>query len=301
MKNINKAKDGLYHIKGGASFEKLIGSRAQVWHGTALKTSGGLTKSNLFQNKDGRIVSKKKHITASKEKRLLQHGYGYKKGKFVPSKKSRKIKGGGGTDMNESNSISDSEKKLSQDNNMNGGIMNSIAKFFSGGKSRKRRGGGVADNAAPVASLMGGRSKRRKIRGGIYSQSSGPVANNAGHWNDSKYGSDSGPSLNLLATNYGGKSKRRGRKVRGGMNGASSSFASDAGSWNVSKDGSDSGPSLQLYATTRGGKSKKRRGKKLRGGMYGSDAGSFSNAAHWNSHKYGSDSGPSLNLLATNY
>lgn len=59
-----------------------IGSRAQVWHGTAKKTSGGLTKSHLFMNKSGHIVSKAKHFTAKKEKRLLKHGYGTKKGVF---------------------------------------------------------------------------------------------------------------------------------------------------------------------------------------------------------------------------
>ena len=37
-----------------------IGSRAQVMHGTAEKTSGGLTKSDLKYNKYGRIVSRKK-------------------------------------------------------------------------------------------------------------------------------------------------------------------------------------------------------------------------------------------------
>ncbi len=37
------------------------GSKAQVWHGNAQKTSGGLTKEDLMKNKAGRIVSKKKH------------------------------------------------------------------------------------------------------------------------------------------------------------------------------------------------------------------------------------------------
>ena len=59
-----------------------IGTRAQVWHGTAKKTSGGLTKSDLMQNKAGRIVSRAKHNTAKKEMRLVKHGYGTKKGEF---------------------------------------------------------------------------------------------------------------------------------------------------------------------------------------------------------------------------
>jgi hypothetical protein len=59
-----------------------IGTRAQVWHGTAKKTSGGLTKSDLMQNKAGRIVSRAKHNTAKKEMRLVKYGYGTKKGEF---------------------------------------------------------------------------------------------------------------------------------------------------------------------------------------------------------------------------
>ncbi len=35
-----------------------FGSRAEVWHGVALKTSGGLEKKDLDQDKYGRIVSK---------------------------------------------------------------------------------------------------------------------------------------------------------------------------------------------------------------------------------------------------
>ena len=78
-------------------FKKTIGTRAEVWHGNAKKTSGGLTKKHLMKNKSGRIVSRKKHFTAKKEMRLLKHGYGFKKGKFgyvKLSKNSKKMKGG---------------------------------------------------------------------------------------------------------------------------------------------------------------------------------------------------------------
>jgi hypothetical protein len=78
-----------------------IGSRAQVWHGTAKKTSGGLTKSALMMNKHGRIVSKRKHMTAKKEKRLVKAGFLTKKGRFGfvkhghrSRKASRKMRGG---------------------------------------------------------------------------------------------------------------------------------------------------------------------------------------------------------------
>jgi len=76
----------------------LEGSRAQVLHGTAYKTSGGLKKQEIMMNKNGRIVSKKKHMTAKKEKRLVKAGYGTKKGKFgfVKIGKSKKMRGGYG-------------------------------------------------------------------------------------------------------------------------------------------------------------------------------------------------------------
>ena len=81
-----RSADGKYHI-GGKVFEMLTGSRAQVHHGTAYKTSGGLKKSDLFYNKHGRIVSKVKHHTAKKEKRLEKAGYKTKKGVFGTFKK----------------------------------------------------------------------------------------------------------------------------------------------------------------------------------------------------------------------
>ena len=73
--------DGKYTINGRV-FERLVGSRAQVWHETAYKTTGGLTRMDLVMNKHGRVVSSKKHKTAKQEKRLLKHGYTAKKGKF---------------------------------------------------------------------------------------------------------------------------------------------------------------------------------------------------------------------------
>lgn len=49
---------------------KTFGSRAQVMHGTAMKTSGGLTKKNLRKNKHGRIVSVRASKSAKKNKNL---------------------------------------------------------------------------------------------------------------------------------------------------------------------------------------------------------------------------------------
>jgi hypothetical protein len=86
-KNTLKSSDGKYHI-GGIVYANLVGSRAQVGHGTAYKTSGGLTKSDLFKNKHDRYVSLKKHRTAKKEKRLEKAGYFTKKGIFGSVKKT---------------------------------------------------------------------------------------------------------------------------------------------------------------------------------------------------------------------
>jgi hypothetical protein len=84
-KNILKQEDGCYYVNG-VKFKKLIGTRAEVWHGTAYKTSGKLTKGQLMKSKIGRIVSKSKHDSSVKEKRLQKFGYTAKKGHFGPVK-----------------------------------------------------------------------------------------------------------------------------------------------------------------------------------------------------------------------
>ena len=80
-------------------FKKPEGTRAEVFHGTAKHTSGGLLKADLMKNKSGRIVSRRKHNSAKKEMRLVKHGFGTKKGKFgfvkLRKHKSRKNHRGG--------------------------------------------------------------------------------------------------------------------------------------------------------------------------------------------------------------
>ena len=84
------------------TIEHTIGTRAQVWHGTAKKTSGGLTKTHLMMNKHGRIVSRKKHASGKKSiKHLVKLGYKAKKGHFTLFRKghkgrkgTRKMRGG---------------------------------------------------------------------------------------------------------------------------------------------------------------------------------------------------------------
>ncbi len=80
------------------TFEQTQGSKAQVWHGTAKRTSGGLTKTALLKNKHGRIVSKRKHALGKKSvKHLFKLGFKPKKGTFKAFHKgNKKMKGGVG-------------------------------------------------------------------------------------------------------------------------------------------------------------------------------------------------------------
>ena len=87
MKRPVRGDDGMYTING-RKYKELFGSRVQVWNGTAYKTPGELTKSQLFFTKNHRIVSRKKHFTAKREKRLEKAGYFAKKGQFGYVKKT---------------------------------------------------------------------------------------------------------------------------------------------------------------------------------------------------------------------
>lgn len=119
MTRFTRSANGKY-VVSGKSYDMLIGTRAQVWHGTAYKTSGGLTHGDIIQNKAGRIVSKAKHNTAKKEMRLVKAGYGTKKGKFgyvklnksskrnSSKKSSRRMRGG---NINQALSPSDYDGK----------------------------------------------------------------------------------------------------------------------------------------------------------------------------------------------
>lgn len=65
-----------------------VGSKAQVFHGTAKHTSGGLEKKDLVKNKHGRIVSRRKAALGKKAlKNLIKAGYKPKKGTFKLMKK----------------------------------------------------------------------------------------------------------------------------------------------------------------------------------------------------------------------
>jgi hypothetical protein len=83
--SVTKVINGMNPMKGGTrkmSKMPAVGSKAQVWHGSAKHTSGGLTRKDLMKHK-GRIVSKKKHALGKKAfKNLVKAGYKPKKGTF---------------------------------------------------------------------------------------------------------------------------------------------------------------------------------------------------------------------------
>ena len=89
VKRHDKGPSGKYHI-GSHTYDMLEGSRAQVWHGTAYKTAGGLKKVDLKMH-NGRLVSKKKSELAKSQKHLKGHLQPKGSGVFgTVTKKSKK-------------------------------------------------------------------------------------------------------------------------------------------------------------------------------------------------------------------
>ena len=70
-----------------------VGTRAQVWHGTADRTAGGLTKKDLFM-KNGRIRSKRASRSAKKNQNLKKAGWTYKRGSFGAVRISEEVEKG---------------------------------------------------------------------------------------------------------------------------------------------------------------------------------------------------------------
>ena len=68
-------------------FKQRIGSRAQVIHGIAKMTGGGLKKKDLKYNKQNKIVSRKASNTAKRVNKLVKAGYITRKGIFGVIKK----------------------------------------------------------------------------------------------------------------------------------------------------------------------------------------------------------------------
>jgi hypothetical protein len=72
MKKYNKQKDGYYHIHE-KKYEKLNGSRNEVWENIAYRTNGGLIKEDLLENQNGKIISKNKHIDSTANNHLAAY------------------------------------------------------------------------------------------------------------------------------------------------------------------------------------------------------------------------------------
>lgn len=152
--------------------QRTIGSRAEVWHGTATKTSGGLTKSHLMQNKHGRIVSRKKHATAKRENRLVKAGFGTKKGHFgyvtkdgaTSRKGSRRRKHKGG--MNGSRGITSNNHSANSNSTTPQKMM--MAKHISNNNNNNNNSNNNSSTGRSIGSrgLKGG---KLNMKGGMYS------------------------------------------------------------------------------------------------------------------------------------
>ncbi len=184
-----------------------IGSRRQVWNGTAKRTSGGLTKSDLMMS-HGRIVSKSKHFSAKKEMRLLKYGYGTQKGKFgfvkIGTKKHRKghkKMRGGHAGVNMALSPSGIDGQGITNYNSLGSIGVQEAAGMAGGRGRSRR-------------MYGGSGMRPMAEAGSANWNGDGIAG-AGI----TVGDAGSANLQLLAGMAGGRRRRgrgRGRGMRGG-------------------------------------------------------------------------------------
>jgi len=191
---------------------KTIGTRAEVMHNTAKRTSGGLAKSDLMYNKNGRIVSRAKHNSAKREMRLLKYGYSAKKGKFGYVKTTPRVR---------SSSKSRRSSKRTRRSRMRGGAGLEPADVNSSFMIKEVR----AMPFSPLdRALVGGRRRSRRsrrMRGGnnIYNNALSP-ASLSGSGIDGQgvtdYGASGSNSVQLAAGMAGGRRRRRHRRHRGG-------------------------------------------------------------------------------------
>ena len=189
---------------------RTIGSRAQVMHGNAKHTSGGLVKSDLKYS-HGNIVSRKKSDDAKKHNRLLAHGYGYLKGKFgmkrvEPSSKKKKGRKGktrkhrGGAGVTGAGPLGYSEVSIGSNNSAGYGFPdNSTGVQMAAGVGGSRR--------RHVGSRRGGRRhrggsthKRRhhKTKGGAGVTGAGPLG-----YSNVSMGSDSSAGYGFPSNSTG--------------------------------------------------------------------------------------------------
>ena len=188
MTRFTKNANGSYNVNGH-NYEMLSGSRAQVWHGTAFKTSGGLKKTDLMQNKAGRIVSKAKHHTAKKDNRLVKAGYGTKKGTFGY------VKLGVSKMSSRGKSRSKSRSKSQKGGNASGRLPALSPAPFNG------KGVGTSGAALQLyATTMGGKRRRK---GGTCSKQMGGLSGLSPSTYNGKGVGTSGVNLQFAAGNSG--------------------------------------------------------------------------------------------------
>ena len=206
MTRFTRSANGKYVVQG-KSYEMLIGTRAQVWHGTAYKTSGGLTKNDLLQNKNGRIVSRAKHSTAKKENRLVKAGFGTKKGVFGyvqlnKKTKSKRSKQSGGVGMpgnnnnNNNNNNSNPMMKMAAVKNMGGKQSGGVGNMPGNNSNSNNNSSNSMMKMAAVKNMSSNKSGgRRSRRGG-----SGMSALSPSSFNGKGVGT-SGVDLQFIAGN----------------------------------------------------------------------------------------------------
>ena len=198
---------------------RTYGSRAQVWHKTATKTSGGLTKRDLIMNKSGRIVSKSKHFSAKKDNRLLKHGYGTKKGTFgfvkVGSRRHRK-----GTNKMRGGMYSLSPMELGQGIDGQG-----LTNYGSSGSVGVQLAAGMAGGSRMMAR---GGSGMMPMRGGSGMMPMSPMELGQGIDGQglTNYGSSGSVGVQLAAGMAGGKRKNKRRHRSRGMAGGTGNRSS---------------------------------------------------------------------------
>ena len=136
-------------------FAQRLGSRAQVWHGTAAKTSGGLFKKDLKMNKHGEIVSLSKSKLQKKRTPHGVPGYTPKKGVFrlftkKHGRQSKRHGGSGPSSLHSGSYPSSVGTTLKGGRRRRGGMAHNMVH-----QSRHHRGGGLG---APYPSSFGSMS-----------------------------------------------------------------------------------------------------------------------------------------------
>jgi hypothetical protein len=219
MTRFTKSSTGKY-VVSGKSYETLIGTRAQVWHGTSYKTSGGLTKGDILQNKNGRIVSRSKHSSAKKENRLVRAGYGTQKGKFgfvklngKSHKRSKKMRGGFGSGSN-----SNSNSNNSNSNNSNNSNNSSNNQPSASQLAMLKQMNSNSNNSNSNSNNSNSNSNSKfSMKGGVGNSGSGSssnsnnmakmaIAQNQGNTNSSNSNSS------LSSMRKGGRRRRKGKR-----------------------------------------------------------------------------------------